>query len=481
MLDVTQWYALALGAGIAVLTLRRLLIVFNSFITPRMRVFLLKHIFYPLLVQGRSWLSMTRFHAVLVSLYASANITVLFLFLRDATETQHRSAVLAVANLSPLFFVGHTNTLSDWLGLSTAVHLLGHRTIGVVAIFHAFVHTAIALKMQLHFSYVTYSGLVAAGALLCILIISLVRLRIRVNHWVHELLGLTVLGGLLWHFVLLSSPSLVTKTAVVAAPAFCLLSAILRICKVLLFRSTVRVTEIYFDDTKAANFIVSTKKPMDIPPGKYFYVFMAGSSRLRFHSYPLMAIPSSLATLQEDSEVMFCATNPPSSIRGLKVRQKLWLDGPYGPDLHLETYENLVLVAQGIGILGVLPIAIYIARRKWQDAQRIEAAARFDALKAELQEAETERSKEEQNYRLRDQVYWAQLKDKIADLHHKLQAGSSSREPCFRDLTRRITILWLLDNNSQERWVGKQIQLLQEIDPANPAETQGLKMTYVLK
>lgn len=143
----------------------------------------------------------------------------------------------------------------------------------------------------------------------------------------------------------------------------------------------------------------------------------------------------------------------------------MWLDGPYGPDLRLETCENLVLVAQGTGILGILPIALHIASRKRQDVKKTQPAAGLDVLEVELKEAEDERSRLEQDYRPADQARLTRLKDKITGLREILNAKGATRESCFRDLTRRITILWVPDHNSQARWVGKHIQLLQDLDP----------------
>ncbi|KAJ3550716.1 hypothetical protein NPX13_g11462 [Xylaria arbuscula] len=197
MTDVAQWYALAFGAGIAALVLRKLLMLFHSFVTPRLHRLLLRHITYPLLIERRRWPAVTRSHAVLVSLYLAANITALFLFSNGTIDIQARSAVLAVVNIAPLPFVGHVNTLGDCLGLSTAAYLLGHRTIGTAAMLHAFVHTGIALASQPRFGYTTYSGLVASGALLGILILSIIGLFTRVRRWAHELLGFTMLGGVL--------------------------------------------------------------------------------------------------------------------------------------------------------------------------------------------------------------------------------------------------------------------------------------------
>ncbi|KAI1159281.1 hypothetical protein F5B18DRAFT_655790 [Nemania serpens] len=476
MTDVAQWYALAFGAGIAALVLRKLLMLFNSFVTPRLHRLLLRHITYPLLIERRRWPAVTRSHAVLISLYLAANIAALFLFSNGTIEIQARSAMLAVVNIAPLPFVGHVNTLSDCLGLSTAAHSLGHRTIGTAAMLHAFVHTGFALASQPRFGYTTYSGLVASGALLGILILSIIGLFARVRRWAHELLGFTVLGGVLWHFSLLSPPSIVTRIALAVSLGSCLFSGLVRVFRAWFFSTKATVTDIYLDDSGASRFVVSTKRPMRILPGKYLYVLMTGSFWFSFHSYPLMAVPSSPGSAQGNSELMFCVTDASKSIRGLKIGQKLWLDGPYGPGLRLETCENLVLVARGIGILGILPIALHIASRKQQDARKSKPAVELHMLEVELKEAEDERSKLEQNGRPVDQARLTRLRDKITGLRKALHVKGATRELFFRDLTRRITILWVPDHNSQARWVGKQIQLLQELDPVRVSTFQAASL-----
>ncbi|KZL88158.1 hypothetical protein CI238_11627 [Colletotrichum incanum] len=53
-------------------------------------------------------------------------------------------------------------------------------------------------------------------------------------------------------------------------------------------------------------------------------------------------------------------------IQGSQVLTKgltqVLLDGPYGKHIHPEKYETIVLVAQGRGIAGVLPVALHIAQ-----------------------------------------------------------------------------------------------------------------------
>lgn len=234
------------------------------------------------------------------------------------------------------------------------------------------------------------------------------------------------------------------------------------------------ITNVYFDRSgKVVKFDLSTERPLRIPPGSYFHAFVTGSYGVGFRSYALMAMPSrptpSIMSEGIQDLTFVLAIQPlPKTIRKLTVGQKLWLDGPYGPTLAPEARENVVLVAEGIGILGVLPIALHIATRKLHDMQNGQASLRFEIPKAELLAAEAELSENEQRQMPADHASMTSLKEKIAGLKQRLASDKTTeRNRPFRDLTRKITILWVLDDNSQVRWVDEQIHTLQNLDPNN--------------
>lgn len=60
------------------------------------------------------------------------------------------------------------------------------------------------------------------------------------------------------------------------------------------------------------------------------------------------------------------------------------MDGPYDSELQVEGLENLVLVAQGAGILDVLPIALHITDRKRQGLQSGEAILGLETKETKL-------------------------------------------------------------------------------------------------
>lgn len=93
--------------------------------------------------------------------------------------------------------------------------------------------------------------------------------------------------------------------------------------------------------------------------------------------------------------------------------QRLLLDGPHRHDLGLETYDIVILTAEGSGISAVLPLMASLAARR---------------------------------------AY-----DKSGNLDKTL----------FRDQTRRVDLFWWLDDNSQAEWIADQLSHLKSLDPEN--------------
>lgn len=138
-----------------------------------------------------------------------------------------------------------------------------------------------------------------------------------------------------------------------------------------------------------------------------------------------MPIPSAKeAASKEASTINFLMTNEGHhgrSLLGVRKGQDLQLVGPFGKDLRLHRFETVILAARGIGILGILPFALNLAARKQQDSVVRDKASRLD----------------------------------------------DSDETVFRDVTRKVDLVWWLDYNDQERWVMDQFATLQSFDPEN--------------
>ncbi|PSR84388.1 hypothetical protein BD289DRAFT_500131 [Coniella lustricola] len=109
----------------------------------------------------------------------------------------------------------------------------------------------------------------------------------------------------------------------------------------------------------------------------------------------------------------------------LSHNQRVLLDGPYDNDIGLETYEAVVLVAEGGGIATVLPYMTTLAARRCHDK--------------------------------------------------RLNKSSRSRIGLFRDRTRRVDLFWFVEDDGQIEWARGQLEHLQALDPDNVSSGPEIK------
>ncbi|KAI9765887.1 MAG: hypothetical protein M1840_007028 [Geoglossum simile] len=204
------------------------------------------------------------------------------------------------------------------------------------------------------------------------------------------------------------------------------------------------ITKLYsgkdYQDVSAIKLTLILRRPIIIKPGQYLYLRILGDLQFRdwFQAHPFMIAwwdePASVEASEEGASVSSSdkdrsrgdtTVTPPGHTKakaltfliqpygGLSARlgmrpsiKNVVLDGPYGQDLHLEHYETVLIVAQGIGITGVLPYAHHLANWK---------------------------------------------------LHQNMSYKRAV-------MTRKLDLYWLLEENCQERWVGDYLKELQEKD-----------------
>lgn len=113
-------------------------------------------------------------------------------------------------------------------------------------------------------------------------------------------------------------------------------------------------------DSEISRITVSCRRPFRHFPGSYFYIFPPGSV---FHyslltSYPMAALWYEPDIEGKGSTVTFLVVHS-GPLRSLRFRkgERLLMDGLYGQDLNLKSFESVMLVAHGTGIVGVLSIA----------------------------------------------------------------------------------------------------------------------------
>ena len=209
---------------------------------------------------------------------------------------------------------------------------------------------------------------------------------------------------------------------------------------------------------------VELSRNVRIYPGAYFYVFFRKMPFWRRHrAVPLMAfsweplLPEKLQrypkhvskkqqlnhSSNEDcgyaTKLTFLLLNTPSLSRLLTQDSPIILDGPYGPNIKLDRFDTVVLAAKGIGIAGVLPFVLHLAYRKHQDQER----------------------KKSMKERMREDIKWRSQGQGGA------RYGKPPPEqfaPLKLDRTRRITLLWVLEDRSQINWASQQLRALAGFD-----------------
>ncbi|KAE8442180.1 hypothetical protein EG329_003768 [Mollisiaceae sp. DMI_Dod_QoI] len=128
--------------------------------------------------------------------------------------------------------------------------------------------------------------------------------------------------------------------------------------------------------------------------------------------------PHAISGHQEKATVVSFLIRPQ---RGLTARltkesqlHSINVDGPYGQDLQLEQYDTVILVAEGIGIAGVLPYAKYLSQRKLDD--------------------------------------------------DNAKSNPKAKVCLSRDQTRKVDIFWKLEHNRQVSIAEKYLDILEKMD-----------------
>ncbi|KAI0836083.1 hypothetical protein F5Y06DRAFT_274157 [Hypoxylon sp. FL0890] len=405
-ISITGWYAILSGSILALLMLLRLF----RFCHVHFRTWLHRHLIYPILIS-----KVTRLQAGLLLIYVSINAMVLVLFLKNTVELKQRAALVSILNMVPLFLGGRTSPLADLGNISLHTYYYWHVWVGRVAAIQSLLHAGLSLYQPTSKrDSITISGWIIAILLMIILLLSLpfIRKRLFVLYIkLHFLLVLSALVSLIWH--VLTQP-LSNKAAVFTAAGLWISSIFYRVLLYLRWGRNARVEESWIVN-HATYMKVRFRTAIRPRPGMYFYLYFSGLPlRYKFQGFPIMGffwriVPGEAVT----DEIHFLVQHRDSlanAATGAALRN-VHLEGPYGKNYRLETYETVLLIAEGIGITGVLPYALHLAQRRHHDE-------RFKATHTEL----------------------------------------------YRDVTRKVDVLWKLECNEEEEWCHEQLTELMYLD-----------------
>lgn len=324
----------------------------------------------------------------------------------------------------------------------------------------------------------------------------------------HAALALATLGGTLWHVYSLFS--VLAKVLASICSATWVLTTISRIILTALRGRHIRVRKItIYQDITVIDIIA--KYNFQAFPGAYFYVTFPGSfwSYELWRSYPMKAFwkeyPSEAQQAQplpqKFSLIISNREQGSQHISKLEHRRYILLEGPYGQALPVQEYENVILVAEGAGLLGILPLASYLASRRLYDDATRSLLQDIPLKEAWVERAEKEwKAKEKELVTDEQELIWKQQqvrnnprtqrklsnmleteskslrKERLAmDREEegirqrkeeiKQQKGKIFNASPFNDSARRVDIFWLLESNDQMVWAKKYLQYLQKLDP----------------
>ncbi|KAK7927890.1 hypothetical protein PG985_004888 [Apiospora marii] len=344
-------------------------------------------------------------------------------------ELSQRSAQAAAVNLVPVFLGGRTNALFDAAGFSLRAYELLRLSSFSLGAIEAFLHFALALVVRQASTDFIVSGSmivvmlnVLAALLLSPMFPAVRRLRTSLRR-IQQPVALLTLVALLWHVFMLPVPP---RIAPMVSLAMWALLAVFRVARTLAAgRATLTSVQ-----SHGPGLVWKVQGPRHARPypGCYFYIYNAHSPTFhRFLGHPMLvyswraleprtANESPAAKEAEAPGEMTFLVQSPGAAGQKRAGDVLFLDGPYGKDVHAELYETVVLAAQGIGIAGVLPCALYLAHLR-KASKRRDAGAGFTGF----------------------------LRGRL--------------------LTRQVVVLWKLEGREQESWVKDSLASLLELDP----------------
>lgn len=274
----------------------------------------------------------------------------------------------------------------------------------------------------------------------------------------HRVMTLSGLGGMLWH--VLKQPQVDAQCVVGISAVIWVIFTVYRLCRLFGRRLSAEIVHIR-GDSGILEVEVELRRPVRVAPGTYFNIFFPGvvAPYALLHSYSAVAYwhhPDDVTPCERISNISFLLSRRGShavALAQLAKSQRVLLEGPFGKNLNLNRYENIILAAEGIGIAGVLPLALELAERKRHD----------DRIRDEIQLVS------QQLEGLRTQAANPETGEEMLEQRrHLLQRRSSLlKKPLFRDATRKVDIFWSLQNNANMTAIQAQLYSLQRLDPEN--------------
>jgi predicted ferric reductase len=405
-MDITQWYAMALGSLVVLFHVSHPLLLMMRISGTYIASSFLKHLYHPrvrLHIRGSNRYigfssKTTRFDVLLVVLFLVGNAVCLSIEVKDVTNLTKRSGLLCIINLVPLALGEHMNLVASFCGVRLRAYASMHEWLGRVVMAEGLIHSVAAISSQhlnlqstfaiaeLMVSYllllnsVRLTGLnaVAAGVLLLLSSLAWVRRRFyEVFQKLHLILAATLMAAIYLHS---ASKNIFRVPICYLFATICLQISIgaLRIGRTI-YRNIKHRTPLSLATIRTITYKrKSGNKTREIPvldavhvhirlarpwtwrAGQWVYLSIPGVSRTSFvQSHPFFVSWWYRDSKGDNNIVLIIekrkgftkdlvSVDPHSEMRAI-------VEGPYGRELHLELYGTVLLFATGIGIAGQLP------------------------------------------------------------------------------------------------------------------------------
>ncbi|GKU05314.1 unnamed protein product [Fusarium langsethiae] len=378
----------------------------------------------------------------------------------------------------PLFLSGRSGPLFKVLNLHQRAYGNLQRFIGATAIIEAILHASIVLVLGPKPGLLATSGAIVSRLDLCsmqsltslkcfavILVIPIAAVFFSacakvawLSFVVHIALVLIFNGILLWHITVLPEKrSLIVAAISIGIWLIFTLHGRYR----LHFRPLIGKVAVISKDLNTTKIEVALDCPVRVPPGSYFNIFFPSLLGYSLKPHPAMAfwhVPDTTTPSYCLSTVSFLLAHRNScaaALARLQEGDRIRLEGPFGQKMDLSSYESVMLVAQGNGIAGVLPIALELAERRRHD----------DLIKSRIRELTKEAKT------LDEEIKSARGKKRNKVSQKRMEVGEEKemlqRKPRFRDVAKSIDLYWSLETVSQPELIRRELKALQELDPHN--------------
>jgi NAD(P)H-flavin reductase len=181
------------------------------------------------------------------------------------------------------------------------------------------------------------------------------------------MLAVICLSSVLWHVF---ATGIRTDNSIVAiiASLFWLVTLIYRIVTTFLRASSIIHTK--SENNTVIRLLLKPDRPVNFTPEDYFHILLPGRP-FGYRSYP--AVAQERLTNFSQTESPEIIVNIPQDrllshqLSRMKKSEKVRLRGPFTQSLYLERHETVLLIAKGLGVYDILPLACTITKRKVGD------------------------------------------------------------------------------------------------------------------